>query len=237
MFAWSFDSATGKEASPSYGGGIASENFGGYWIGTFTLAKDQDMEVRIAQSWAATRVVIDGREVFDGENQNDSIPVRLAAGKHTMEVEYVNNWHTVGMSVGLFPATSGSADTLAALQKAGAETWRVSVYESGNADNSILLKLPSGNYGPVILYVNSYDTVHWDMSGVPAHAIDAIVIGSYTKTANAIHVPEGTTVVYSNNEYYGNGNFDADAATRGSISTYNPKALLLPGDAANAITH
>lgn len=89
----SVDMSYAWEKGPGFN--IVSQDFGGYWIGDFMLTKDEDMVLDISQSWSETRVIIDGHLVYKG-GSNTSTKISVPKGRHTIEIEYVNNWHTVG---------------------------------------------------------------------------------------------------------------------------------------------
>lgn len=67
--------------------GIEPENFGAFWIGKIKLRKDSDMVIAIDSGNNQTRILIDGKEVKERK-------ISLPKGVHTVEVEYVNDWHT-----------------------------------------------------------------------------------------------------------------------------------------------
>lgn len=78
---------------------IKSEDFAAYYFGSFKFEKTTVKEISVSQSWADTKIYIDEFLVFDGKNNNQSFVYEFTPGTHTMEVEYQNNWHTVGFSV------------------------------------------------------------------------------------------------------------------------------------------
>ena len=79
---------------------IDSKDFGGYWVGNFTYEKEEQMQISISQSWAKTRIIIDDMIIYEG-GTNEQIPYTFRKGKHKIEVEYVNNWHTVSFKVSI----------------------------------------------------------------------------------------------------------------------------------------
>lgn len=58
--------------------GIRSEDFAAYWIGDFVFEENEIRDVTVSQSWAETRVVIDGREIYRG-GSDASIPYQFEA--------------------------------------------------------------------------------------------------------------------------------------------------------------
>ncbi len=237
---------------------IVSEDFGGYWIGDFTLLKDEEMVIDVSQSWSETRMIIDGYLVYKG-GSNASINVRLPKGRHTLEVEYVNNWHTVGFSASIRTLTEVPKNITANEIKGidHNEVWYVGVYESGAADKTIRLVPKKSNTVSKILFLSSYDAVKWDASLLKNAGVTAIIYNSYDPGAQVLNVPQGVTVHKSNIPY--GYTLKASCATNdrfglmacegideftkvysaitglttkpltGFVGNYSPKELILPG--------
>jgi hypothetical protein len=232
-FAWAFDTVLGKES----GIGIArssesvqSESFGAYWIGSFTIPTETKLDLHVTQSWAHTRVILDGREVYNKENQDVGEPILLllSAGTHTMEVEYTNNWHTTSISVNLLDGAFAplSQDEIARRLPAGAEQWTAAVYESGAQDKRIVLKSAPGAQGPVVLNLSSYDSVNWDLSGMNT-PIAAVVVSGFSSGSRVLQVPTGVAVYYSTASWHENSNYE-DRAHYGFATGYAPRELVFP---------
>lgn len=194
-FPWYYDTATGSDTA--YGGAttIRSEDFGGYWIGKFVNEKDTEMTLDISQSWSETRVIIDGKLVYKG-GSNSSSTFTVPKGTHTIEVEYVNNWHTTGFSVSL-TATGSTSKPLTGNLKLGAnvkDVWFAGVYESGAFDKTIALKSSIYTQTPKALFLSSYDTVKWDLGAIQTLPIETIVISSYSPGSRVVNAPAGAMV-------------------------------------------
>lgn len=67
--------------------GIEPENFGAFWIGKIRLLKDGEMVINLDSGNNYRRVLIDGEELTKNT-------IFLTKGIHTVEIEYVNDWHT-----------------------------------------------------------------------------------------------------------------------------------------------
>ncbi|MES2931599.1 MAG: hypothetical protein V4682_02770 [Patescibacteria group bacterium] len=194
-FPWYYDTATGSDTAYSSATTIRSEDFGGYWIGKFVNEKDTEMTLNVTQSWSETRVIIDGKLAYRG-GDNTSLKFMVPKGSHTMEVEYVNNWHTTGFSVSL-AAAGGSTKPLTGTLKLGShvkDVWYAGVYESSAFDKTIALKAGSYTQTPKALFLSSYDTVKWDLSALSSFPIETIVISSYSPGSRVVNGPAAAQV-------------------------------------------
>jgi hypothetical protein len=104
-------------------------------------------------------------------------------GANRIEVEYANNWHTTGFIMSIKPMekkyTTDELQTY--LQEnisKNAEVLYAGVYESGQIDQNIFLKL-SKIEKPVILVLNSYSGVNWKISNPHHVTIEAIIYSAY----------------------------------------------------------
>lgn len=149
--------------------GIPSEDFGGYWVGKLNVPTTALYQFAIDQSWAKTRIIIDRRVIFEGGGK-DTPTIELSAGTHTLEVEYINNWHTTGfqLTVETIKPVYTPTDLTAAVAglnlPANTVVYAVGVYESRNADNRISLQAPATGL-PYLLMLSSYNAVNWEVSG------------------------------------------------------------------------
>ncbi len=160
---------------------IKSEDFGGYWVGNFIYTKDSSIDISISQSWAKTRIIIDGTVIYEGGN-NTKVPYTFTKGKHKIEVEYVNNWHTTGFMVTIkekekIHTHDEIRKILSKQTSKNSEVIYAGVYESSNKDQNIELILVK-NKKPVILVLSAYDAVNWVIKNTKNTKIEAIVYGS-----------------------------------------------------------
>lgn len=161
---------------------IKSEDFGGYWVGNFTYEKESPIEISVSQSWSKTRVIIDGIVIYEG-GSNTKVPYTFKKGKHKIEVEYVNNWHTTGFMVTMQPKTKtyNQQELKAALSKhtsKNSEVMFAGVYESSEKDQSIELILAK-HKKPIVLVLSSYDAVNWKIKNTKNVKIEAIIYSAY----------------------------------------------------------
>jgi hypothetical protein len=170
---------------------INSQDFGAYWIGRFATPVQQKMDLTIDLSWSEARVIIDGKEVYK-KNSDGSEHLVMPAGTHTMEVEFVNNWHTTTFSVSLTPANELTTDAdfrKAVYVPSIQNVWFAGVYESSSFDNSIKLIPKAPITAPTVLFLDSYSAVHWDLSALSSASVTAIVVSSYAPGSKVIAAP------------------------------------------------
>ena len=162
--------------------GIRSEDFEGYWVGQFRYEKQTPVYIGIDQSWSRTRVIIDRKLVYEGGNKT-RLPFLFSPGLHTIEVEFINNWHTTGLSVTFVQAIEpiGRPELRAQLRALAPDNTVAhfaAVYESGSRDNSVVLKLAPSR-APIILVLNSYHAVRWVIDNRTRADLRAIVYSSF----------------------------------------------------------
>lgn len=163
--------------------GIKSEDFEGYWVGQFRYKKETPVYIAVDQSWSRTRVIVDRKLIYEGSS-NARVPFVFSPGTHMVEVEYVNNWHTTGMSVAFLEAAEPVARSelrgrLRAIAPENSVVQYVGVYESGSQDNAISLDLSPSSV-PVILVLNSYSAVRWVVNNPDRVDVRAVVYSAYS---------------------------------------------------------
>ncbi|MEJ2413904.1 MAG: hypothetical protein P8Y22_01280 [Sulfurimonas sp.] len=161
---------------------IDAKNFGAYWIGNFIFKKEKEQELSVSQSWAKTRIIIDGMVVYEG-GSNKQFTHKFTKGKHKVEIEYVNNWHTVG-----FMFTMKNKEKLYSLSEMQKELQQKSsknsvvvfagAYESKRKDQTITLKIAKQTK-PIVLVLDSYDAVRWQIQNPYKVKIEAIIFAAY----------------------------------------------------------
>lgn len=166
--------------------GIPSQDFGAYWVGSLECVEAQSKQLAISQSWSKARVLLDGRLVYEGK-RSKSLPFPCSKGRHTLEVEYINNWHTTTFSARIIedrPQLTGEElrQALQDSQLAASEINVVSVYESKRKDMSLDLRLQK-TARPQILMLFSYDPVRWTIINPDRQALAAIVLHSFAPGA------------------------------------------------------
>jgi hypothetical protein len=162
---------------------IKSEDFAAYYFGSFKFEKTTVKEISVSQSWADTKIYIDEFLVFDGKNNNQSFVYEFTPGTHTMEVEYQNNWHTVGFSVQILDTQQTynlqqSAD-LVNKNLSDYNLFYVGAYESNDRNGDITLNMTDQNK-PAVLLVSSYEAINWNIIGSGASQVKYIIYNSYS---------------------------------------------------------
>lgn len=161
---------------------IDSPNFAAYWVGRLSFSEREIKNISVSQSWAKSRIFIDGEIAFDKANTNDSFTYDFAPGEHIIEVEYINNWHTTEYKVTIQDtARIWTKDEVAAFFRTNgdrsAQVYYAGVYESGAKDTSLRLLLPQTGK-PVILLLSSYEAIDWKITS--PDNVQAVVLSSYT---------------------------------------------------------
>jgi hypothetical protein len=157
---------------------INSKDFGGYWVGNFIYKKTENMQLNISQSWAKTRIIIDGMVVYEGTN-NARVPFTFTKGKHKIEVEFINNWHTTNFMVSI--QQKEKKYTREEIQKKlkkytskNSEVLFVGAYESKKNNQNITLKIAK-SAKPIILVLSSYSSVVWVIKNPYKVKIEAVI--------------------------------------------------------------
>lgn len=83
--------------------GIPSEQFGAYWVGRLHVPQKAQYSVSGDLSWAKMRVLLNKHILIEGDRGTS---LELDAGDYLLEVEYLNNWHTVGFQFAITPAVT-----------------------------------------------------------------------------------------------------------------------------------
>jgi hypothetical protein len=168
---------------------IKSQDFGAYWLGNIYLEKKEVKRVAINQSWAKTRLIIDGHVVYEG-GSNKEILLTLEPGNHLVEVEYVNNWHTTEFSLVFIDQVAKLSlaeieQRLKANLLGDYDIYYAGLYESDKTDLSVVLNMEKTSK-QIVLFLSSYSPIKWYISNPFEVDIRAIVYGSYSP---------GTTIV------------------------------------------
>lgn len=82
--------------------GLDANDFAGYWIGKFAFSAPTTLDIGILQSHAETAIFVDKRQVLAGPGETSGT-CQVAAGTHLIEIQHVNNWHTIDFAVTLVP--------------------------------------------------------------------------------------------------------------------------------------
>jgi hypothetical protein len=159
---------------------IRSEDFGAYWVGMLHFDAPATKRISVSQSWAKSRIMIDGAIVFEGGGKK-TIDYEFAKGDHLIEVEYVNNWHTTEFKVTIqdvFTETSEASLSryFSADETGDARLYYVSLYESAAQDTKVEVVVPRTGK-PAIVWLTSYEALDWRISA--SDPVKAVVLSSY----------------------------------------------------------
>ena len=161
---------------------IDSGHFGGYWVGYLDINKEEPYTFAISFSNSKIRVIVDGYELYNGSHRA-MIPYTFSKGKHKIEIEYLNGWHTTELTVDILPKIKfvGLDDikkTLLALDMKNIEFWYAGVYDSKAKDNTITLDIQKSDK-PIVLLLQSYSAIRWKINN-PYHTdIKKVILNSY----------------------------------------------------------
>ena len=153
--------------------GIPSESFAAYWAGKIPVVQKGHYRLKADIGWAQMRVLLDRHIIAESREPNRTeLPpaLELDAGKHLLEVEYSNHWHTAQFQLALAPDVPvyGSEDLAAAIAALhlppATVTHVVALYQSAAADRRVRVQAPTGDT-PYILVLNSYDPGNWELQG------------------------------------------------------------------------
>ena len=168
---------------------IPSEDFGAYWAGRLHVPQRGVYRISADISWAKMRVMLNRHIIAESENSSENQIVLLEPGDYLLEVEYINNWHTTGFQLTVAPVIEemDSSDLPAAVAArqlpARTVAYAVSVNESSNRNNSLILQTPTGNT-PYILILSSSNAVQWDIQG----RAPELVIYNNASSGSTVHM-------------------------------------------------
>lgn len=166
---------------------ITSERFAAYWVGRLRFDRQTVQQFSVSQSWARSRIIVDGEIVFDENNRERVFTHSFTPGEHVIEVEYINNWHTVEykVTIGEVIERLSEAQLTASLQSRrprATDLYYVGLYESGSRDTSVDVTVPHGR-APAVLWLSSYEAVDWNIRSLPRGS--TVVISSYSPGSRA----------------------------------------------------
>lgn len=122
------------------------------------------------------------------------------------------------------------------LETPSAESWYIDVYQPSPPGDSIKITTTTREPGPIVLYVNSYESVTWDLVFTKAVPLAAIVISGY-KPGHVINVPPETKVFYVSDTSTDAHNGDySTVSTHTRSRAYQASAIQLPGGRPEFIT-
>lgn len=145
--------------------GIDSYNFNATWEGYIDVAQDsKTINIEFSLSWSDVVLTIDGVVVSEWSNDRRTIPHEFTRGRHSIKIQYANNWHTTNFKVAFKDnekyTVAEMASTLPALVDDSTRVIYVGGYQANNLQNNIHVSL-EGVTGPVFLFFTSFNAVNW----------------------------------------------------------------------------
>lgn len=164
---------------------IKAEQFGGYWAGRFYFPQTSVNALSINQNWGQSRVIIDKALIFEGNN-NLKVPYTFTPGDHLIEVEHLSGSEDAKFSIdfGIRDETLAVDELkkrLSGPQFLHGKVIYVGVQESSDSRELRVKVELQANDKPIILLLNSYGVVHWQLANPHQVQIKAIAYGSTHK--------------------------------------------------------
>lgn len=178
---------------------IDSQKFGGRWVGIFEYETTKTQSIHISQGSSEAKILIDGVEVYNGDSSK-SFDYTFTAGEHEIEVQYVNNWHTVDFSVSIqepiiIRKTADVKNILSThISQNDTNIWYVGLYESDSFDGSVMVDVASSDI-PTVIFLNSYSPISWVLLDNEQANIKAIIISSYNPGSEVKNLPNDTDLI------------------------------------------
>lgn len=176
--------------------GIPANNFYGTYEGEITV---YDESITILANLSSARshnyLYINDEYIAGGEKCSVSIPITLEAGVHNFSYEYHNHYFSTGFLLSFtdYPiiAAEEIQETLSTLVGDSSKIFVVSGYSTNEQNSIVKVSLPE-NVDSVILILNSYEPLFWELENLNNANVEAILINSYdrgSKIVNDIDTP------------------------------------------------
>lgn len=158
--------------------GISSENFSATWIGNIDFKEETTKYIELSLNKASATLTIDGTKVL-----NDIYT--FTKGMHNIQIDYTNNWHTIDFSLQFIDIEQVVEenlliDEIKSMMNADTQIEYVGVYESDN-DQQIIDVTVATNNKPIILFLSSYDAVHWKIGNGNQNNITAVILNCFNQ--------------------------------------------------------
>ena len=179
--------------------GIDSGHFGGYWVGYLEVNKETKKTLYLSFSNSKIRVIVDGYELYKGSHSTE-IPYTFKKGKHKVEVEYLNGWHTTELNVKILPRIVFKTNdeikkSIKAVNIKNMELWYTGVYESNKKDSQIVLNIKKSSK-PIVLLLQSYSAVRWKINNPHQTEIIKVILNSRSPIATVDGI-EHDKIIYT----------------------------------------
>lgn len=158
---------------------VDSKNFGGFWIGKVNIETPGVYSVVTTQGRSEARVIIDGFEI----PSRTETKIELEKGVYQVEVEYLNNWHTVDFLMALEP-TKTKYDLQELKEYVSAAESTYDVWYVYGYNESPTLNITKRAQRPTIIFLESYEPTQWQINNAKANNIAYIVYASFKQGAN-----------------------------------------------------
>lgn len=163
--------------------GIQAEKIGACWIGDWTFGKDETREIAVDGSWNNFKVFVDGVEVMQGDG-GQTILYKFTKGKHRIEVDFVSNYFATGFHVAIAPPieikTHGKMKReVQKMKVSNPQFFFLSGVEAQgtNRKTQVVLKKEKR---PVVLILDSYNSIQWEIQNPESTKIVGILIRTYS---------------------------------------------------------
>ena len=153
---------------------IEPKQFGGYWIGAIDIKKEGTYSLTTTVGRSEARVIVNGRELITGDQTRD---IYLTPGRYEVEVEYLNDWHTVDFMMIFTPKQKiYSLDEVKSIldNQEPLDAW----YVYGYNENPVLT-VSSATKRKTVLLLESYEPNQWVIENAIKGNIEYILYHSH----------------------------------------------------------
>ena len=162
--------------------GISPRKLAAYWVGKLNVEEKGFYDVTANQNHERVRVLIDGNLINLADERKKTL-IELDQGQHLIEVEYRNrdryaDFHMSIQRSNIEYSKAGIQSTLSRHMPEDYKFLYVFQHQSRTSARMTLLNLHKTS-GPVVLMLDSYDVINWQVLN-PHHVdIRAVVVASY----------------------------------------------------------
>jgi hypothetical protein len=205
---------------------IDSKNFRATWTGPLQVTSDSALlRVAIDDSWANTTFKLNGKVIAESKSAQgglESFDLELKKGAHEIQVDYANQWHTVGFNLAF--VTENPLDfsgAKAMVQKLSAEKSKiiaVGIYESKSFDREYTIDLSESTFEDIVILASSYHSVRWKIENPKNIPIKGFFSRSYKEGSTVRGLPSQVKqVVFKDNP---SGEFKYDDVNNASKNLF-----------------
>lgn len=183
-------------------GDIPMEDVGAYIIGTIDIPETKVYQFTTASSSSMLRILIDKKIVFSNDN-GSYFQIELPKGKHTLEIEYINNdEYSLEMRTSYnIPLPSFRYEKIRSeISPQTQEVWYVGIYDAYETNGKVEVSIPKSSKS-ISLVLSSYEAVVWNIQNPYNTPIRDIVISSFSPGTTLTGVTESTKVYLLQDSY------------------------------------